>query len=222
MCLAGIRIPIGGTYGEGCYFAALASTSHRYAKKSAYHSHFMFLAKVLVGPYAPGRSEYRRSPLKDPSNPASDLYDSKNPKILVVFHNDQYCSEYLIKYISLEGKNAAAGIHNNVWQGQVGGPAVLRVPRPSSRTRLQGSSTSTNVNRTLNPPLSDLLPFPSPRLPPSPPSPKPLTKETSNRALTNPQNKKGPENYMQCPIQEEAEKFPVQLPMITQHWVHHC
>lgn len=98
----------GGTkYGEGSYFAVKASYSHCYTDKDSSLSHFMFLARVLVGSYAKGRSKYRRPPLKDPSNPASDLYDScvdneSSPTIFVVFSTDQIYPEYVIEYLQLE------------------------------------------------------------------------------------------------------------------------
>lgn len=98
----------GGTkYGEGSYFAVKASYSHCYTDKDSSLSHFMFLARVLVGSYAKGRSKYRRPPLKDPSNPASDLYDSCvdnefSPTIFVVFSTDQIYPEYVIEYLQLE------------------------------------------------------------------------------------------------------------------------
>lgn len=92
-------------YGEGSYFAVNASYSHAYAKRDADLSQFMFLARVLVGSYTEGHSSYRRPPPKQPSNPASDLYDScvddkSNPTIFVVFDTDQFYPEYVIKYLS--------------------------------------------------------------------------------------------------------------------------
>ena len=90
-------------YGEGSYFALNASYSDAYAKEDANSCRFMFVAKVLVGSYAKGHSSYRRPPQKDPSNPASDLYDScvddkSSPTIFVVFDTDQFYPEYIIKY----------------------------------------------------------------------------------------------------------------------------
>ena len=92
-------------YGEGSYFAVNASYSHAYAKRDSDLSQFMFLARVLVGSYTKGHSSYRRPPPKQPSNPASDLYDScvddkSNPTIFVVFDTDQFYPEYVIKYVS--------------------------------------------------------------------------------------------------------------------------
>ena len=91
-------------FGEGSYFAVNASYSHAYANRDASLSQSMFLAKVLVGSYTKGHPSYRRPPLKQPSNPASDLYDScvdnqTNPTIFVVFDTDQFYPEYIIKYV---------------------------------------------------------------------------------------------------------------------------
>ena len=90
-------------YGEGSYFALNASYSDAYAKEDANSCRFMFVAKVLVGSYTEGHSSYRRPPQKNPSNPASDLYDScvddkSNPTIFVVFDTEQSYPEYIIKY----------------------------------------------------------------------------------------------------------------------------
>ena len=100
------------SYGEGSYFAVSASYSHSYAKRDGNMSQFMFLTKVLVGSYAVGRSNYRRPPLKQPSNPASDLYDScvnnkSNPTIFVVFDTDQLYPEYIIQYSSAQPETLA-------------------------------------------------------------------------------------------------------------------
>ena len=90
-------------YGEGSYFALNASYSDAYARKDASSSQFIFVAKVLVGSYTKGHSSYRRPPPKNPSNPASDLYDScvddkSSPTIFVVFDTDQFYPEYIIRY----------------------------------------------------------------------------------------------------------------------------
>ena len=90
-------------FGDGSYFALNASYSHSYATRDNDSSQFMFLAKVLVGSYTNGDSRYRRPPSKQPSNPASDRYDScvdniLNPTIFVTFDIDQCYPEYVIKY----------------------------------------------------------------------------------------------------------------------------
>ena len=95
-------------YGEGSYFALNSSYSDSYAKEDSKGSKFMFVAKVLVGSYTTGQSSYRRPPSKEPSNPASDLYDScvddrSFPTIFVVFDTDQFYPEYIIEYSTPRG-----------------------------------------------------------------------------------------------------------------------
>ena len=143
-------------YGQGSYFALNSSYSDAYAKEDAHSFRFMFIAKVLVGSYTKGDSSYRRPPLKDPSNPASDLYDScvdkpSNPTIFVVFDTDQFYPEYIIKYSQESAwysiaQQAAHGINQ---QSAVGRP----VPKPrysqaaSSQPRAsQAHATSTASN----------------------------------------------------------------------------
>ena len=102
-------------YGEGSYFALNSSYSDRYAKEDSKGSKFMFVAKVLVGSYTTGHSSYRRPPSKEPSNPASDLYDScvddrSFPTIFVVFDTDQFYPEYIIEYSTTrDGHQQPAG-----------------------------------------------------------------------------------------------------------------
>ena len=95
-------------YGEGSYFALNSSYSDNYAKQDSKGSKFMFVAKVLVGSYTKGQSSYRRPLSKEPSNPASDLYDScvddmSCPTIFVIFDTDQFYPEYMIKYSTSQG-----------------------------------------------------------------------------------------------------------------------
>ena len=113
-------------YGEGSYFALNSSYSDRYAKEDSKGSKFMFVAKVLVGSYTTGHSSYRRPPSKEPSNPASDLYDScvddrSFPTIFVVFDTDQFYPEYIIEYSTTrDGHQQPAG-------------PVARAPAPRPR-----------------------------------------------------------------------------------------
>ena len=106
-------------YGQGSYFALNSSYSDAYAKEDLNFSKFMFVARVLVGSYAVGQSSYRRPPQKDPSNPASDLYDSCvddrwSPTIFVVFDTDQCYPEYIIEYSIIQ--TAHGGHHGNYQQ----------------------------------------------------------------------------------------------------------
>ena len=113
-------------YGEGSYFALNSSYSDSYAKEDTKGSKFMFVAKVLVGSYTKGQSSYRRPPSKEPSNPASDLYDScvddrSFPTIFVVFDTDQFYPEYIIEYSTTrDGHQQPAG-------------PVARAPAPGPR-----------------------------------------------------------------------------------------
>lgn len=93
----------GTKYGEGSYFARDASYSNNYSSLSGEKTRFMFLAFVLTGEYKLGGQDFRRPPLKDPNNPASDLYDScvddeYQPTIFVIFNDEQCYPSYLIKY----------------------------------------------------------------------------------------------------------------------------
>lgn len=93
----------GTKYGKGSYFARDASYSNNYSSLSGEKTRFMFLAFVLTGEYKLGGQDFRRPPLKDPNNPASDLYDScvddeYQPTIFVIFNDEQCYPSYLIKY----------------------------------------------------------------------------------------------------------------------------
>ena len=90
-------------YGEGSYFAVDASYSNDYSDPGGDKTRFMFLVRVLTGESKLGMSNFRRPPLKDPSDPASDLYDScvddeNQPKIFVIFNDEQCYPSYLIRY----------------------------------------------------------------------------------------------------------------------------
>ena len=92
----------GTKYGEGSYFAVNASYSKSYT--SGKEIRFIFLVSVLTGDYKLGNKKLRRPPLKEPNNPASDLYDScvdneGQPTIFVVFNDEQCYPSYLITYI---------------------------------------------------------------------------------------------------------------------------
>ncbi|NWV20087.1 PAR12 polymerase, partial [Origma solitaria] len=88
----------GTAYGKGCYFARDASFSDKYCGADS-HTKTMFLARVLVGEFTLGISEYVRPPMKDSQN----FYDScvndfLNPTIFVIFEKQQIYPEYLIEY----------------------------------------------------------------------------------------------------------------------------
>lgn len=92
-------------YGKGAYFAAHAKYSDKYTGPPTRVSQkrWMFMARVMVGKYTLGRSEFVRPPPLDPSKPHGDLYDScvdcnPNPTIHIVFDTDQCYPEYVICY----------------------------------------------------------------------------------------------------------------------------
>ena len=90
----------GTKYGKGSYFAVKASYSNNYCSGM---TRFIFLARVLTGEFKQGDESLHRPPLKDPSNPASDLYDScvdneSSPSIFVIFNDEQCYPAYLITY----------------------------------------------------------------------------------------------------------------------------
>ncbi|XP_066302855.1 protein mono-ADP-ribosyltransferase TIPARP-like [Branchiostoma lanceolatum] len=98
-------------YGKGSYFAKKASYSHAYSRASPDGRRFMFLANVLVGSYTTGKSGIPRPPPIDQNDPNGDLYDScvdneANPKIFVVFKDDQCYPAYLITY-----QDSSTGYH---------------------------------------------------------------------------------------------------------------
>ncbi|XP_073241982.1 uncharacterized protein [Porites lutea] len=135
-------------YGEGSYFALNSSYSDSYAKEDTKGSEFMFVAKVLVGSYTKGQSSYRRPPSKEPSNPASDLYDScvddrSSPTIFVVFDTDQFYPEYVIEYTTARGGHR-----------QPAGPArpVARAPAPTPRHSPAAKGVATKVHYNVSSP----------------------------------------------------------------------
>ena len=140
-------------YGEGSYFALNASYSDAYAKEDANSCRFMFVAKVLVGSYTEGHSSYRRPPQKNPSNPASDLYDScvddkSNPTIFVVFDTDQFYPEYIIKY---SHESAWYSIAYQAAHGGYQQPGAKKpVPKPKlpKALPLQSGASQSHATRT--------------------------------------------------------------------------
>ncbi|XP_038156248.1 protein mono-ADP-ribosyltransferase PARP12 [Cyprinodon tularosa] len=89
----------GTAYGKGSYFARDAKYSHSYTGNSDVRT--MFVARVLVGSYTKGDSNYKLPPSKDGG--VHNLYDScvndvTDPSIFVVFKENQIYPEYLLQY----------------------------------------------------------------------------------------------------------------------------
>ncbi|GCB85825.1 hypothetical protein scyTo_0026488, partial [Scyliorhinus torazame] len=100
-------------YGQGSYFARKSSYSHRYAQRSEEGVHYMFLSKVLVGRHTLGKPSLRRPPPLDPGDPSSDLFNScvdsvTDPRIFVLFDNDQCFPYFVVEYGEVE-HSAAVG-----------------------------------------------------------------------------------------------------------------
>ncbi|RXN00206.1 Poly [ADP-ribose] polymerase 12 [Acipenser ruthenus] len=90
----------GSLYGKGSYFARDASYSHNYSKTRT-GTQILFVARVLVGEFTRGKSNYVRPPPKDGNNTSfyNSCVDSKsNPSIFVIFEKHQIYPEYLIEY----------------------------------------------------------------------------------------------------------------------------
>ncbi len=133
-------------YGEGSYFALNSSYSDAYAKEDANSYRFMFVAKVLVGSYTIGHSSYRRPPQKDPSNPASDLYDScvddrSDPTIFVVFDHDQFYPEYIIKY------SQPSALYSVAPKASPSGYQQPVVRRPAPKPRVQAAASQPTASQ---------------------------------------------------------------------------
>ena len=134
----------GTKYGKGSYFAANASYSHSFAKCGSDGFRFLFLARVLVGSFIKGETEYRRPPNKDPSNPSSDLYDScvddeRNPEIFVIFNSDQVYPEYVIKYYTLD-RDEIFSTPSNFQARTTKSAGIIRSPLPHGA--LTGSASN--------------------------------------------------------------------------------
>lgn len=91
-------------YGRGVYFArdAKYSASSTYSPADAQGNRYMYLAKVLVGQYAVGKSSMITPPPR--SSDQTDMYDStanrtgSGASIFVVFYDNQCYPEYLITF----------------------------------------------------------------------------------------------------------------------------
>ncbi|XP_038050818.1 uncharacterized protein LOC119723968 [Patiria miniata] len=147
---------VGTRYGKGSYFARDAVFAHSYTKSDDLNHRYMFVAKVLVGTYTTGQSEYTRPPPKDPRKPLEDLYDScvndtADPEIYVIFEKNQVYPEYLIKYSEVSRYQPAP---TPAPRSRVPPATAQRVPvgnpytTSSSRTQSQYATSS---SRTQNP-----------------------------------------------------------------------
>ncbi|XP_038078446.1 protein mono-ADP-ribosyltransferase PARP11-like isoform X2 [Patiria miniata] len=91
---------VGAKYGQGSYFSKSAKYSDAYASPDYKGRGHMFLVRVLVGSYTRGDPKYCWPPLKEPNGLFFDscVDDPSNPKIFVIFDQNQVYPEYLITY----------------------------------------------------------------------------------------------------------------------------
>lgn len=98
-----VCLPAAAMYGKGTYFAVDPKYSaNGYAAPDASGHKRMYLARVLVGDFTPGKSGLITPPNKGSAN-STDLYDSvtdraTNPTMFVVFTDNQAYPEYLITF----------------------------------------------------------------------------------------------------------------------------
>ncbi|CAL1535107.1 unnamed protein product, partial [Lymnaea stagnalis] len=100
----------GTVFGCGSYFAKESRYSHGYTDRAGSgvsvrlgDSHFMFVARVLVGRHTGGSSGLKRPPPLDQNNPFGKCYDSCvdnifSPQVYVIFDSNQAYPEYVIEY----------------------------------------------------------------------------------------------------------------------------
>ncbi|XP_034529624.1 protein mono-ADP-ribosyltransferase PARP12 [Notolabrus celidotus] len=121
----------GTAYGKGSYFARDARYSHNYTGDSDVRS--MFVARVLVGHYTRGSSDYRRPPSKDGGD--INFYDScvddvLTPSIFVVFEKHQIYPEYLLQYKTTDTVSVMYGTSSGPAYRPVVAPTPVVAPRP--------------------------------------------------------------------------------------------
>jgi len=91
--------------GDGVYFSTDSYLSFSYSRKAnAKGEYCMYLAKVLVGKFARGKTGMKAPPPIDPDR-IEHVYDSvvdslDIPTVFVIFHDDQCYPEHLITFTS--------------------------------------------------------------------------------------------------------------------------
>lgn len=94
---------VGAIWGKGAYFALDAKQSDNYASASDEGFRFMYMARVLAGRYKQGSKGMNRPPPVNDSNTLelcdSVVDDPNNPRIFVIFRNQQIYPEFLIQYM---------------------------------------------------------------------------------------------------------------------------
>ena len=94
---------VGAIWGKGAYFAVDAKQSDNYATASDEGYRYMYMARVLAGRCAQGSKGLQRPPPVDLSRP-NELADAvvddvDQPRIYVIFRNQQIYPEFLVQYM---------------------------------------------------------------------------------------------------------------------------
>lgn len=93
---------VGCMYGKGIYFAKDAAFADRYIIPVE-EEYKIILANILVGEFVKSNSACVRPPQVNPNEKGGKLYDScvdsiKEPKLFVIFANEQIYPAYIITY----------------------------------------------------------------------------------------------------------------------------
>lgn len=94
---------MGAIWGKGAYFAVDAKQIDNYATASDEGYRYMYMARVLAGCCAQGSKGLQRPPPVDLSRP-NELADAvvddvDQPRIYVIFRNQQIYPEFLVQYM---------------------------------------------------------------------------------------------------------------------------
>lgn len=85
------------------YERGTADLTKTFARDTNCETHFMFVARVLVGRHTGGKAGLKRPPPLDENNPFGKSYDSCVddifcPQVFVIFDSNQAYPEYIIEY----------------------------------------------------------------------------------------------------------------------------
>ncbi|CAG5128267.1 unnamed protein product [Candidula unifasciata] len=89
--------------GKHAHERATADLTKTFARDANCETHFMFVARVLVGRHTGGKAGLKRPPPLDENNPFGKSYDSCVddifcPQVYVIFDSNQAYPEYIIEY----------------------------------------------------------------------------------------------------------------------------
>lgn len=96
------RLNVRSVHGKGSYFTPDPQIAHLYTEGPV---RWVFFCRTIIGDATKSHKSYTRPPLKNPSEPFGELFDSvvddiNKPNVVVIFDQNQYYPEYLISYES--------------------------------------------------------------------------------------------------------------------------